>query len=254
MNLRNFILCLTAGAAISCAPARAATNSFRDYAEAELKRATQAARQSPTSVTSLVQLARAIFDRAEFARNDDEREQLAQRGIAAARHALSLQSTNAAAHYWLALDLGQLARTKSFGALKLVREIESEFLRAAALDPHVDFAGPDRGVGQLYRDAPGWPTSVGSRKKAREHLERAVELHPEFPENQLALLESFEQWADRAGFQRQLKSAEKILDSAPKKFPGEEWASSRADWAQRWGEMKSKAAGVGKAATGKGGK
>jgi hypothetical protein len=47
-----------------------------------------------------------------------------------------------------------------------------------------------RNLGLLYRDAPGWPFSIGSKRKAREWLERAAALAPDYPENQLNLAES----------------------------------------------------------------
>jgi len=178
----------------------------------------------------------------EFARKDTSRADIAQQGIDAARAVISRVPTNAAAHYWLGMNLGQLARTKTLGALKLVREMEAEFARAGGLDPHTDYAGPDRSLGLLYRDAPGWPTSIGSKKRAREYLERAVLLHPEFPANPVALLESFEQWADRQSFDRQLKTTERALTEAKSKFTGAEWEESWADWNKRLAEMRARAA------------
>jgi tetratricopeptide (TPR) repeat protein len=132
--------------------------------------------------------------------------------------------------------------------------MEEEFQRALSLDEHWDFAGPDRSLGLLYRDAPGWPTSIGSKRKAREHLERAVKLHPEFPDNQLALLESYEKWADRQSFDRQLKTTERALAEAKKKFSGAEWEQSWTDWNKRLAEMKTKSAEVGKHTPSKGAK
>ena len=233
---------------------RAETNSFAARAERAYANAQQLARKEPTNHVAAVQVARAAFEWAEFARKDAERAGIAQRGIDAARLVIARKPTNAAAHYWLGMDLGQLARTKSLGALRLVREMEDEFTRASALDPRTDYAGPDRSLGFLYRDAPGWPTSIGSKKKAREHLERAVQLAPEFPDNQIALLESFEQWADRQNFERQLKAAEKSLAEAKAKFTGPEWEPTWADWNQRFDEMKSKSGAVGKSTPNKGGK
>jgi tetratricopeptide (TPR) repeat protein len=222
------------------------TNSFAARAEQAFEKMRPSAGKDSTNVSALLSFTRAAFDWAEFARNEDHREEIAQRGIEASRRAVELSPTNATAHYWLGMNLGQLARTKSLGALKLVREMESEFLRARDLDPHVDYAGPDRSLGYLYRDAPGWPTSIGSKRKAREHFERAVQLHPEFPENQLSLLESFEQWADRQNFARQLKTTEKVMADSEKKFRGPDWEFSHADWNKRWSRLKSKAADVGK--------
>jgi tetratricopeptide (TPR) repeat protein len=229
------------GAARLCAAGSEsiAARAERDYIEAQ-----QRVRKEPTNVTALVQLSAAAFNWAELARKNSQRAEIANDGIDAAREAIHLVSTNAAAHYWLAINFGQLARTKSLGALHLVREMERELLRAIELDDRVDYAGPDRSIGYLYRDAPGWPTSVGNKKKAREHLERAVKLHPEFPDNQLSLLETFDQWGERQDFQRQLKLTEKCLADARKKFTGAAWEQSWADWDKRWSELKAKAAGT----------
>lgn len=229
-----------------------ANSSFAARAERAFNEAQVKARQEPTNTAALVQFSRAAFDWAEFTSKDSQREDVAQRGIDAARRAIELSSTNATAYYWLGMNLGQLARTKTLGALKLVREMEDEFYRARGFDAHIDYAGPDRSLGLLYRDAPGWPTSIGSKKQAREHLENAVRLHPEFPDNQLALLESFEKWADRQSFERQLKITEQTMNAAKEKFSGPMWEQSWADWNKRFAEMKSKSGSVGKSQPSKG--
>jgi tetratricopeptide (TPR) repeat protein len=228
------------------------TNSFASRAERAFHDAEKLADTRPVAVSALVQLARGAFDAAEFTRSDDQREAFAMRGIEAARSALERESTNAAAHYWLGMDLGQLARTKTLGALKLVREMEREFQRAAELDADYDYAGADRSLAYLYRDAPGWPTSIGNKKKALEHFDRAVKLHPEFPDNQLGLVEAFEKWADRQSFEKQLKVAERVMAEAKKKFTGPSWEASWADWKKRLADLKRKSGSVGTATPSKG--
>ena len=242
-----FFLCNGTGEA-----ARAA--SFAARAETIFTEAQGKVRQHPSNTLALVELARAAFEWAEFSRRDEDRADLAQRGQDAARLALTREETNAAAHYWLGMNLGQMARTKSLGALKLVREMETEFLRALSLDEHIVFGGPDRTLGMLYRDAPGWPTSIGSKKKARHHLDRAVQLHPEFPENQLALLESFEQWGDKRDFDQQLQTVEKTLTESRAKFPGADWEASWADWEKQFAALQAKSGGVGRLTPSKGAK
>jgi len=121
----------------------------------------------------------ACFDWADLADNNARRAEIAEQGIAASRHAVQLAPNSAASHYYLGLNLGQLAQTKRLGALKLVGEMETEFLAAIAADGKFDFAGAHRSLGLLYLDAPGWPTSIGNRTKARLHLRRAVELSPD---------------------------------------------------------------------------
>lgn len=233
---------------------RAEINSFPARAEQVFTESRLATQKNPTNTIALVQFARAAFNWAEYARHDDQREEIALQGIAAARAAIAREPTNAAALYWLGMDLGQLARTKTLGALKLVREMEELFHRAQKFDSHTDYAGPDRSLGRLYRDAPGWPTSIGSRKKAREHLERAVELNPEFPENQLELLESFDEWGERKDFQRRLPITEKVIAEAGSRFIGEQWDSNWADWKRRLAKMQRQSTNSGPTRPSNGGK
>jgi hypothetical protein len=117
--------------------------------------------------------------------------------------------------------------------------MEAEFLLARDLDETVDFAGPDRSLGLLYRDAPGWPTSIGSKKKSRQHLERAVQIAPDLPENQIALLETYEQWAERKNFEKQLRVTEDTIAKARKLFRGVEWELDWANWEQRAERLRS---------------
>ena len=161
-------------------------------------------------------------------------------GIAACRPLTARHPELAQGHYYLALNLGQLARTKLLGALPLVDEMEIEFKRAAALDSGFDNAGADRSLGLLYFDAPGWPTSIGSRTKARRHLERAVTLSPDFPDNRLSLLEAYLKWGDQTGIQRELLKLEELLPQARRQLVGELWELSWIDWNQRWKKIKEK--------------
>jgi len=63
----------------------------------------------PTNAVAAWEFARACFDRAEFATNDTERVIIADQGIAACRRLLERQTGSAPAHYYLGMNLGQLA-------------------------------------------------------------------------------------------------------------------------------------------------
>lgn len=196
--------------------------------------AAQARFQSATNnLTNAWQFARACFDFSDFTTNDIQRADVAIQGIAASRQYIAAQPKAVAGHYYLALNLGELARTELLGALKLVREMESEFKKAANLDAKFDYAGPERNLGLLYRDAPGWPTSIGSRRKARSQLELATKLAPNYPENWLNLLETRLQWKDRDDARRALKKLDELWPKAQTNFTGVAWEESWADWSNR---------------------
>ena len=175
---------------------------------------------------------RACYDWADWATNKAQRAAIARDGIAACRHSLAL-ADSAAGHYYLAFNFGQLAHCEMLGGLKLVHEMEREFKTTAGLDAHFDFAGPERCLGLLYRDAPGWPLSIGSRHKAREWLDQAEQLAPDYPENHLNLAEAFLRWHDRAGAERELKALDALWPVARTHLTGPAWEPSWADWSAR---------------------
>ncbi|MGH7976395.1 MAG: hypothetical protein ACREC8_07005 [Limisphaerales bacterium] len=206
---------------------------FAARAKMEFQRAQVQFESNTNNPDAASQFARACFNYADFATNKTERAALAKQGIAACRQQIARDTNSVAAHYYLGMNLGQLARTKSLGALKLVREMEKEFKTAAELDKHFDYAGPERNLGLLYRDAPDWPMSVGSRRKAREFLESAAQLAPDYPENRLNLIESDLKWRDRDAAQKELDTLDALWSSAQKNFTGEKWEQSWSDWSTR---------------------
>ena len=197
----------------------------------------------PTNTVAAWEFARAGFDRAEFSTNNAERAALAIQGIDACRQALARDAKSAPAHYYLGMNLGQLARTKLLGALRMVGEMERAFKTAATLDEHFDYAGPDRCLGLLYYEAPVIG-SVGSRTKARKHLERAVELEPGFPENRLNLAEAYLKWREKKLLQRELEALEKLQPAARTNFPGADWEAAWGDWSRREKKLRENAAAL----------
>src|SRR5271170_487192 len=159
---------------------------FAGRTEVEFHRAQKQFQSNTNNSEAAWQFARACFDFADFATNKIGRATIAREGISACRQSLA-RTNSAAAHYYLAMNSGQLARAEFIGALRLVREMEREFKTAADLDAQFDFAGPERCLGLLYRAAPRWPVSIGSKTKSRTFLEQAEKLAPDFPENRLNL-------------------------------------------------------------------
>lgn len=214
---------------------------FRDRAKKAYSAAREAFTAKPGSFEAAWQLARACFDLAEFAQSDSERATLAHEGIDAAQLAVDLKADSPAGHFYLAMNKGQLARTKSLGALRLVKEMEQLFSRAAELNAKFEYAGADRSLGILYLEAPGWPTSIGNKSKARTHLKRALELVPDNPENHLCYMEALVQWEDRKELREAMRRYKTILSEAESKYVGENWEWAWSEWKKRWEKIQAAA-------------
>ena len=213
--------------------------TFAYRAEMAFNQAEAQYRSQMDNPTTAWEYARACYDWADWATNKAQRAAIARKGIAACQQSL-LFTNSAAAHYYMAMNKGQLARSETLGALKLVREMEHEFLAAADLDPGADFAGPSRGLGLLYRDAPGWPMSIGNRSRARDFLENAVTLAPDYPENILNLAESYLKWGDKAGARKELAALDALWPAAQKSLTGPHWELSWRDWTSRRDVLRTK--------------
>jgi len=227
------MLALVHGWAVRVAAESATTARAKQLAAAAYAATGVAYRTASTNGEAAWQFGRACFDWAEFATNDTQRADLAEQGIAVCRRLVAREPKSAPAHYYLAMNLGQLARTKSLGGLKIASELESELKATRDLDEKLNHAGPDRCLGLLYLNAPGWPVSVGSRSKARKHLQRATELAPDYPDNRLNLFEACVRWSDWNGARNELKALETLWPAARTNFTGEAWAKNRADWERR---------------------
>jgi hypothetical protein len=188
----------------------------------------------------VIKFARASFDLADFSSDDDERARVANEGIAAARQLVARDPRSVGGHYYLAMNLGQLARTKTLGALRIVNEMEREFKIVHDLDPKFDFAGASRNLGMLYHETPGWPTSIGSRKKAKQFLEEAYKLSPEYPENGLYLIETYLKWGDKKEAQRAFADLRNRWPGIKQTLSGDQYARDWPDWERRFSRLEAK--------------
>jgi tetratricopeptide (TPR) repeat protein len=203
------------------------------FAKKEFERAQSQYQSDKNNSTNVWQFARAAFDYAEFSTNDTQRAALANLGIAASRPLVAHEPKLAAGHYYLAMNLGQLARTEYLGALTLVKEMEPEFQKAGKYDPLLDHAGPERNLGLLYRDAPGWPMSVGNPSKSLTLLKQSVKLAPDYPENYLHLIEAYVKWGEPDDAKKELRALDAIWPAAQTSFTGDKWAQSWDNWSTR---------------------
>jgi tetratricopeptide (TPR) repeat protein len=243
-GLRLAVVCALLAGALNTRGAEDSNAVFARRAKAEYVACKARFKLYPEDAEAAWQFGRACFDWADFSANDEQREAIAQEGIAACRQTVRLNGKLAAGHYYLGLNLGQSARTKMLGALKLVDEMEREFSAARALDSKFSHAGPDRSLGLLYSQAPGWPASIGDKEKARTHLERAVELAPGYPANHLCLLEAYVKWGDKKNLPAEFRQTRALLPKAREEFSGEQWERDWEDWNARWKRIREQVEGL----------
>ena len=216
---------------------------FATRARAEYHRAQARFQADSDNATNAWVFARTCYDVADFATNATERALLANQGVDACRQLIAHTPKSAPAHYYLAMNLGQLARTEWIGALFRVKEMECEFKTAVGLDPFFDYAGPERNLGLLYLQAPT-VGSIGNKRRAREFLERAAKLAPDYPENHLNLAEAFLQWNEPDHAKVELNVLAAGWSKAQTNFTGEAWAQSWDDWSRRRAAAEKKLAEI----------
>jgi hypothetical protein len=228
--------------AAATALAQPATNGiFAVRAQQAFTRAQAEFAAHPGEATNALALGRTSYDLAELATNNEQRATVSQAGIAACHQLLLREPKSAPAHYYLAMDCGELAEAEapSMAAYRLIHDIEREFKTAAELDERFDQAGPARCLGLLYRDAPGWPISIGSKHKAHEYLDHAAALAPDFPENQINLVESQILWHQAAEAETAWRKLATLWPAARTNFTGVAWESSWDDWTKRRAAAKA---------------
>src|ERR1035438_9442780 len=101
-----------------------AEKEFTPYARTTYQQAEKRYQTQPLDDEAAWQFARACFDLADVATTRTERASLAERGIAATRQVIIRAPNLAPAHYYLGMNLAQLAQTKGLGALRLVTRSE----------------------------------------------------------------------------------------------------------------------------------
>lgn len=126
----------------------------------------------------------------ELARRRPEREErlaAAERGLSHARRAAVLRPTHPAGYYGLGVLTGLRLKNQLLPSLGGVKAIREEFLKAASCDESYRHGAPFRALGELYAQAPPWPTSIGDPDEAIHYFKEALRVDPDWPETRLLL-------------------------------------------------------------------
>lgn len=194
-----------------------------------------AVRGTPSGPARFERLVDATRYALEIGRGEGSRgETFVDSALTAANTLVAEDSSRVEGWYHRAVALGLVAGEDRLKGRDAMTDIRRDAGRAVEIDSSYRQAGPHRVLGALYLRAPGPPAGVGSLRRALRHLEAAVEIAPDHPENLLLLAEAYLE-DERSGAARELLDrAERLLDEAE---AGEETRELR----QRLAELRERA-------------
>jgi len=142
--------------------------------------AATSAEDSPKGVAEILNSAATI----NLKTPEDEQEDAYASLLAESEALRERNSDDAKAWIATAIVRASYARTQGMSALGLLKTTRKELEESIDLDEQAFGGYAHAFLGRLYFAAPAWPLSFGSNKRARRHLERALEINADTLENQ----------------------------------------------------------------------
>jgi len=148
-------------------------------------------RENPEKDILRGKMSNAYFYKGLFSQEGSrEREDYFDKGVNFAKEAITLNPNAIYGNFWYASNLGYLGMCRGvLSSLASIDPFKKSMEVVLKENENFFFAGPHRAIGRLYHQAPGWPISIGSKSRAAEHLEKCVELAPNFFNNRIYLAE-----------------------------------------------------------------
>lgn len=135
----------------------------------------------------------------EYADDGEDKIFFFNEGVECGKEGIAIDADSTEANFWLAANYGSYGQEKGImQSLALVKPIKETAEKVLELDETYFYGGAHRVLGRLYHKAPGFPISIGSTKKAIEHLEKAVSSGPKFFLNRIFLAEAYISNRDKA--------------------------------------------------------
>lgn len=111
---------------------------------------------------------------------EDKREQAFATLLADADAVVQANSDRAEAYIWRGIIASSYAGAKGgIGALAITEKSKQDLEKALSIDPTALQGSAYTSLGVLFYKVPGWPIGFGSDKKARELLNKALEINPQ---------------------------------------------------------------------------
>lgn len=167
-------------------------NQRGDLAKAKeaLARYREALLKGEDSYEAYWKMARAEYWIGDHTPDKNEKKRIFEQGIYHARKAIALAPEKPDGHFWLGVNYGVYGQAKGvLKSLSLVKPIKEEMNKVIQIDPAYEFAGPDRVLGRVYYELPGF--AGGSKKKSLEHLLKSKELGPQVGLTRIYLADTY---------------------------------------------------------------
>ncbi len=141
----------------------------------------------------------------EYAEGDDKQVNF-EEGVSWGEKGVAVNEDSLEANFWLAVNYGSFGQEKGImKSLSLINPIKTCAEKVIDIDEEYFYGGPWRVLGRLYNKAPGFPFSIGDNRKAKEYLEKAVDIGPNFYLNHLFLAEFYISNRETANAQEHLE-------------------------------------------------
>lgn len=156
----------------------------------------------PTKITSSTPDIQKLLDSSKNsaysamkAKDRGDAKDLARKGISSAERCLMRAPENAGCYYWHAVNTGLYYRAKIVGYQTGIKRMIEDCKQVMNINPGYDHAGAYRMLGQIYTQLPQTGARADSTTRdlplAEDYLKKAVQLAPDYPENHLALAETY---------------------------------------------------------------
>jgi len=145
---------------------------------------------------------------------DEAQQQGFEQLLADVQAWVAAQPQSAEAHIWQGIVQSTYAGAKGgLGALSLAKAARNSLEQALALQPDALQGSAYASLGTLYFKVPGWPLGFGDDDKAKQLLEKALELNPDGIDPNYFYADYL---FDQGDYQQALRYTELALAAAPR--------------------------------------
>jgi len=179
------------------------------------------------AVEAYLKASRAAWWVGDHATERAEKLDIFQHGMDLAKNALAMDPESVDAHYWLGCNEGSYGDTKGvLKSLSMVKPIRHEMAEVIRLNERYDGGGAWQVLGVVDYKVPG--LMGGSKKRAKEELDKALAIDPNNPYNHYYLAEFYMVMGDDAKKKAELDTL-RSLQVSPDQLPDQKMLIAKAD-------------------------